>query len=260
MVLKTFLLIWALFLALPLYASETRFLDQDVVVFVKPGDSYINLFGHDWLRVFQVNKNLLFYDKKGRLTSTPDKLVVGTKLLVPAGTHLTERALQRINEYENLKISALEVIQEAESFKNNAPSHPSEVYRQAEDLLFKAKEVARGAASDISHYVEARRMADEAIRCFKINEKIIEIKADLSKRDNDIRQLREQIKRERTSAYEWIELFCRRRFVLIGLTMIILLSSFFFWRNKKRKNRFIKAKAWMGQHENRLERLLRTGV
>lgn len=260
MILRILLLIWTFFFGLPLYASERPFLDKNVVIFVKTGDSYINLFGHDWLRVFQANKSLLFYDRRRNLASTPDKLVVGAKLFVPAGTRLTTRSLKRINEYENLRISALEAMREAESCMNNAPGHSSEIYKQAEGLLSKAREAVRAPSSDRSHYIQARKMAEEALRYLKINEKIIEITADLSKRDNDIRQLRAEINRERISAYEWIALFYGNRFVLIGFTMIIFLSSFFFWRIKKRKDLSIKAKAWMRRHEDRLERILRKEV
>jgi len=247
-------------MAIPVSASERHSLDQNAAIFVMPGDSYINLFGSDWLRVFEVNRGLLFYDREGRLTSTPDKLVVGTKLFVPAGTYLTERALKRIHKYNDFKISALEKIREAESFRNSAPKHHSEISKQGDELLCKAKRLISGLDPDLPGYVEARRLAEESLKCFKLDARVAAINADITKKDNYIRELQTQITRERIRAYRWTETLYQEGILFVGLFMITAVTFLLIWRHRKKKDHLVRVKAWMEQHERRLNGLAKSRI
>ena len=230
------------------YGAEGNRIDRKVILFVEPGDSYIGLFGSDWLRVFRANGNMAFYDKHGKLTCSPEKLVIGTKLVIPAGTYLTERALKRLSRYENIKNAALKTIQEADTFMNQTPTNRSGVYRQAVDLLDSARQVAGGLTFGFENYVEAGKLAEEAIRCFKIDR-------DLRRANQNMEQLEDLAERERIASKRQIGMLHQQRMVFLGLAIIMFISLLCIVRHKKKKEHLIRMQGWLDQHLDRVETL-----
>lgn len=235
-------------LTISAYGATGHSLDHEATLFVEPGDSYIKLFGTDWLRVFRANSNMAFYDKHGKLTCNPEKLVVGTKLVIPAGTYITERTTIRLSRYENIKNAALKAIQRADSFIDQASMNRSGVYQQAVDLLGKAKEVAKGLTFGFENYIEARQLAEEAIRCFKIDR-------DLRRANHDVEQLEDRVERERIASKRQIVMLDQQRMAFIGLAIAFFVSLLWFVRHKKKKERVIRIEGWLDQHLNRVETL-----
>ena len=230
------------------YGAEGNRIDREVILFVEPGDSYIGLFGSDWLRVFRANGNMEFYDKHGKLTCSPEKLVIGTKLVIPAGTYLTERALKRLSRYENIKNAALKAIQEADTFMNQAPTNRSGVYQQAVDLLDRAREVAEGLTFGFENYIEAGKLAKEAIRCFKIDR-------DLRRASHNMEQLEDLAERERIASKRQIGMLHQQRMVFLGLAIVMFISLLCVVRHKKKKENLIRMQGWLDQHLNRVKTL-----
>lgn len=230
------------------YGAEGNRIDRKVILFVEPGDSYIGLFGPDWLRVFRANSNMAFYDKHGRLTCSPEKLVVGTKLVIPAGTHMTERTTKRLSRYENIKNAALKTIQEADTFMNQAPTNRSGVYQQAVDLLDRAKEVAKGLTFGFENYIEAGKLVEEAIRCFKIDR-------DLRRANHNVEQLEDRVERERIASKRQIGMLYQQRIAFLGMAIAFFASLLWLVRHKKKKERVIRIEGWLDQHLNRAKTL-----
>ena len=235
-------------LTISAYGATGHSLDHGVTLFVEPGDSYIKLFGTDWLRVFRAHSSMAFYDKHGKLTCSPEKLVVGTKLVIPAGTYMTERTTIRLSRYENIKNAALKAIQRADSFIDQASMNRSGVYQQAVDLLDRAKEVAKGLTFGFENYIEAGKLAEEAIRCFKID-------GDLRKANHDVEQLKDRVERERIASKKQIGMLDQQRTAFLGLAIALFISLFWFVRHKKKKERVIRIEGWLNQHLSRVETL-----
>lgn len=233
--------IWLLVLSVPAYGAGGHRLNHESVLFVEPGDSYIGLFGPDWLRVFQANSNLAFYDQEGKLVHTPEKLVVGTRLVVPAGTLLSEQAMKRLNRYEKIKSAAFEAIREAEGFISRNRESQSEVYEQGLSLLGKAREAAKGLTFGFANYIEATKLAQEASRCFKIN-------ANLSRANHDLAQLKGRVDKE------------SKRFVYFGLLIVPLLGLLCFMGYKQKKERVLRVERWLKHHQDRIDGLEKTIV
>ncbi len=141
---------------------------QDLILYVEKGDSYISLFGDDWQKVYNTNNTIRFCDKKGRVIQTPDKLVIGTKLHIPPHTHLRQRAVKRLGKYKKIQDSAFNSIKKAETFFHQSMNKTSLTYKQGNQFLCKAREAINGKAFGFRNYVEADRLAQEAIHSFKI--------------------------------------------------------------------------------------------
>lgn len=230
------------------YGAEGNRIDREVILFVEPGDSYIGLFGPDWLRVFRANSNMTFYDKQGKLTHSPEKLVIGTKLVIPAGTYLTERALKRLSRYENIKNATLKAIQRADSFIDQASMNRSGVYQQAVDLLDRAKEAAKGLTFGFENYIESEKLAEEAIRSFKIDR-------NLRRANQNMEQLEDQAERERIASKRQIGMLYQQRMVFLGLAIVMFISLLYIVRHKKKKEHLIRIEGWLDQHLSRVKTL-----
>lgn len=230
------------------YGADGNRIDREVILFVEPGDSYIGLFGLDWLRVFRANSNMVFYGKQGKLTHSPEKLVIGTKLVIPAGTYLTERVLKRLSRYENIKNAALKAIQRADSFIDQASMNRSGVYQQGVDLLDRAKEVAKGLTFGFENYVEAGKLAKEAIRSFKIDR-------NLRRANQNMEQLENQAEKERIASQRQIGMLYQQRMVFLGLAIVMFISLLCIVRHKKKKEHLIRIEGWLDQHLSRVETL-----
>ena len=232
------------------YADQGLRLDHKCTLFVEPGDSYIRLFGPDWFKVYQANSNMTFYDKQGKLTHSPEKLVTGTMLTVPQGTHLTARAMERLSKYQRIKDAAMKTMQQAEAFATREPENRSEVYQQGLLLLAKAKQTAKGLTFGFGNYLEANRLAQEAIRCFKID-------TNLQKASSDMQQLKDQVEKEQVETSNKIKTLYHQRVFPLSLGVLLLFSLLWFMRFKNKKNRTLRVKAWLDQHQQRLEKLER---
>lgn len=136
--------------------------DPDII-YAAPGDSYLNLFGPDWQRVFERNDGVAFY-YRGRLTVSPEKLVVGQRLIIPPGTFLMERAKERLAVARELRKSARRAIALAEARSSIPPG--TEAYRTGMALLTRAKTEMREISYTLENYREARALAEHACASF----------------------------------------------------------------------------------------------
>ncbi|MBN2373968.1 hypothetical protein JXL19_09305 [bacterium] len=205
-------------------------LDYECVIYVEPGDSYLGLFGADWLRVFNVNRDHAFNDTKSGMLSTPDRLVVGERLIVPAGVYLTDLAIERLNRYENIKKIAFEAILKAENFTGANTGNESHIFQQGRKLLLMAKESAQGASYGFGNYVRARELAEEAIRCFEIDR-------ELSRLDNNHTHLREATEKERASVARQRKIVSLQQQSILWIAIGILSVFFIMIRMERKKER-----------------------
>ncbi len=223
-------------LAIPAYGAEKHQLEREEILFVEPGDSYLALFGPDWMKVFQANNRIIFYDGRGKLTHSPDKLVVGTRLVVPEGTSLTRRAMERLSRYEKIKAAALEAIREAESLVTPQPQDGTEAYRQALQLLEKAREALNGMTFGFENFLEAERLARESVRHFKIDR-------SLQETIRDMRDLEEEMGH---TPY-W------KRVIPLAVLMALLAGLLWRMRRGKQKERLLRVQQWLNRQPGRIE-------
>jgi hypothetical protein len=66
-----------------------------VALRVEASDTYINLFGNDWERVWKANK--IYVRRGGQLITSPDVLISGSIITVTRDVHLTRRASARLS-------------------------------------------------------------------------------------------------------------------------------------------------------------------
>jgi len=232
----------------PALAAEGHRLNHDCTLFVEQGDSYIKLFGPDWLGVFRANSEIAFYNGQGKLAHTPEKLVTGTRLVVPKGTYLTEVAVKRLSRYRQMKAAAIAAIQKARSFVGQRSKGGSDAYHQGIRLFLEANRAARGLSYGFENYLEARRLSEEAIRCFEID-------ADLRKAKNDVeRLLKDQAWRE-TVARNGMQRLYLKRMLLLGLAMLLFLGLLWSIGRRNRKERIERTNGWLTRHEVKLKRL-----
>ncbi len=245
--------ICAVILAIPAYGLEKRRIHHENILFVEPGDSYMALFGSDWMKVFQANSRITFYDSQGRLTHSPDKLVVGARLVLPTGTYLTERAMERLSRYEKIKTAALETIREAETFVKQQPPRSAEVYLQALHLLEKAREASNGLTFGFENYIEAERLAQESIRGFTIDRK-------LHKANLGLKQLREGMESERLESKNRLKILYWKLFTPLVLLTALLSSLLWFMRRGKQKERLLRVEQWLNKQSERIELMEKASV
>ena len=244
-----FVAVWVSIMSCPAFGSQGYRLDYDCTLFVEQGDSYIKLFGPDWLRVFSANSEMAFYNGQGKLAHTPEKLVTGIRLVVPKGTRLTEVAIKRLSRHAQMKAAAIAAIRKAKAFVGQPSERGSEVYQQGIRLLLRANAAAQGLSYGFENYLDARRLAEEAIRCFEID-------ADLRKADNDVALLlKEQAQRETVAVKNGIQGVYHSRVLPLGLGMVLLLWLVWRMRRRSRKDRIDRIKGWLARHEEELKRL-----
>ncbi|MCD6306453.1 MAG: hypothetical protein J7M32_09215 [Deltaproteobacteria bacterium] len=243
------LVFFTLLFSVPCYGTGGHRLDHQCILFVQPGDSYIGLFGADWLRVFETNTTGPDFESgNGTSNRNPDKLVVGTRLVVPKGTYLTDRATERLSRYRDNKKAALSAVRKAESFVGSALLEESEPYKQALALLAKARDAIKGVTFGFENYLEATKLAQEAIERF-------EIAGDLQRSKRDTLQLRERINRERSLRNKRLGEFPRQRAAFLGLMVVLLLSLLWVIRQRKKREMISSAKIWLEQQRERLNTL-----
>lgn len=230
----------AILLATAAYGAERHRLDHERVLFVEPGDSYLALFGSDWMKVFQSNNRITFCNDRGQLTHSPDKLVVGTRLTLPAGVCLTRRAMERLGRYEKSRTAALAAIREAESFLTPQPENGAEAYRQAVQLLEKAREASNGLTFGFENYLEAERLARESTRHFKIDRTLRETISDM-------RHLEEKMEQ----VPYW------RQPALPVVITVLFGGLLWFMRRVKRKERFARVREWIDRQPERFAEMRR---
>lgn len=239
---------YLLILVIPTYGAGGNWLNHDAVLFVEPGDSYIKLFGNDWLKVFQTNNNIAFYDKHGQLACTPEKLVVGTRLIIPKGTYITNFTTARFSSYERIKKDALQAIHMAETFVNQDIGNSSDIYKQGVNLLKNAKQFKDEITFGFNNYFKAKKMAGEAIRCFKIDHNIR--KANLN-----VKKLKTRIGNQKFFLKKQIEILNKQWATFTGLVAALFIIILWFKKFKKRKKRIIRTERWLKQHMSRVNAL-----
>ena len=243
------LFIWVSIMYGLAFGAEGHRLDHDCTLFVEQGDSYTKLFGPDWLRVFRANSEMAFYNGQGKLAHNPEKLVTGTGLVVPKGTRLSKVAIKRLSRYTRMKAAAIEAIRKAKIFVGQPSEHRTEVYQQGIRLLLRANAAAQGLSYGFENYLDARRLAEEAIRCFEID-------ADLHKAKIDVALLlRKQAQRETVAVKNGIQGVYHRRVLPLGLGMLLLLGLMWCMSRRNRKEQIDRMKGWLARHEEELKRL-----
>jgi len=158
--MRIFILI---FILLPTVAMAEQRINYDCKIIVEHGDSFIKLFGNDWLKVVQANKKFVFYNNKGK--TMPDKLVAGTVLNIPAETYLTEIAIKRLNTYEQIKSKAMQVISAGKNYLQNKRGIETDTFIEGKEFLNKAVNYFYKERN----YIAAEKLANKAILYFKID-------------------------------------------------------------------------------------------
>jgi len=236
-----------IFLSIFLFTSvcnaEIYQLDHDYVIFIEPGDTLTELFGKYWYQIAEVNKNTAFYDKNGRLL--PDKILTGTRLKIPAGSYVRHPVIQKINKYNEIRNSALIVLKKAEKAAYNYTNSKSEVYIQGLQLLKQAKNRINGITYGFANYIEAEKLLNEALRCFKIND-------SLSIADNNTKRLKNEIEKHNITTQKKILNMYIKITVLITLTLLMTTGLFFYLKHKRKEERIIAVKSWLDGHISRI--------
>ena len=240
-----FIIFCVFFLSIPCFAENNHYLLSECILFADPGDSYIGLFGPDWVQVFKKNLQSNFNDKTDLINRDPDTLIVGTKLSVPPGTYLTDRTLEKLSRYQGIKKSALFNIREAEGYLNEIQLKTSEPYRQGVKKLFKAKETTKGASFGFQNFIQASEYAKEAVEYFMIAKELQEAGADAD-------QLEYQIKREKDINHK-TKYYGKAAF--LGMGIIFFTCLFMVIKRGKNKEKIYKITSWLGQHKTNLVNL-----
>jgi len=76
------------------------------VIQAEPGDTFISLFGNNWQAVATCNRFTAV--RNGRVMTSPDLLVDGSWIRIPAGTPLTPAAAVRANALEQRRLALLD--------------------------------------------------------------------------------------------------------------------------------------------------------
>ena len=219
------------------YGSESpKFL------WIEPGDSYIALFGKSWLPVFQENSNLQLLDKRGKLNLNPEKLIVGSKLIIPNGTILTERALKRMNKYETFIKEAKLTLNKAERFAAIIDKCESKPCRQAMYFLGQAQKSAKeNPTYGYANVLEATKLSQKALSCF-----IVATEAQQAK--INIKKINKQLETEKNDTRRQINKQRMQHKIFIGIVSSKALGSILFIRHKAKTTR-----AWHNQQQDRLK-------
>ncbi len=232
----------------PVFKAHGHCLTYQCTIFAEPGDSLIKLFGADWLRVFQANSNHAFLDGRGRLISTPDKLVVGERLIVPSGTYLTDLATERLNRYEGIKKAAQGAIREAERFVDQENQNRFGAYQQGLDFLAKAKRAKKGLTYGLANYVEARELAEKALRYFTTDE-------ELRQKDQKCAQLAQITEEQKAAVAEQRKILSWQRKTFLCLLIIIVLIFSLVIKHRKKKERSVWIEKWLDQQLQHIKAL-----
>lgn len=241
----------ALVFSLSLCEAQAQYIDHECVIFIEPGDSYMGLFGPDWMRVFQANSSMSFYNKDGELSHSPEKLVVGTRLVVPEGTYLTKRAAERLNRYDKIKENALEAISQAKVLADQADLSKSEIFEQGLGLLAGAEKAIQGLTYGFANYVEAGKLACEAIRCFRVG-------LNLQGAKQDMEQLKQHVKKERLEVRAQTRKLRQNYLLYAGLVTAPFICLLWYARQRHKRERIARMQVWFEQQQDRLDSLEET--
>jgi len=234
-ILMALLLITTLF-APPTVQAGLR-LTHETSLQVEPGDSFIGLFGTDWQRVLDANRDVAFRDQQGRLL--PDRLVSGVRLVVPAGTYITDDALARINRCAETKAAALAALAAAQEQAQKSAGLDSDPAQQGRELLAKARALAAAENPGFANYLAAHDLAIEAARFLRLAQDIRDSKLSLA---TSSRQMAEAI-----AAVNNIR---RNGFLFMTFIITALTVGAMYLRKRTR------IKNWLARHEARLARLM----
>lgn len=246
-------------------SGNSHKLDHQCTIFVQKGDTYIGLFGSDWDRVLMVNMVKTNENALKNDDLEPYNLAVGTKLVVPAMTCLTNRALKRINMYQNNKRSAEASIKNAEKLMQHRLMKKSEAYNQGCMQLEKAKKVISSSTFNFTNYQVSEQFARNAVKYFKVAEELYqadtainEFKAKvedeqklrgylIKKLEKNMlvqKFLRQQVQAKKIDIYRFIACTGASGFVLLIVFALIM------HKQKVKKNQF-----WLKQHKQNLTNL-----
>ena len=204
-----------------LFVLQTQFAygsDRAKFIWVEPGDSYIALFGKSWLPVFQANNRLKFLDDTGKLNNNPEKLVIGSKLIIPAGTVLTERAIKRMNKYEAFIKEAEQALHEAETIAALMGECSSEACRQGMILLEQAQKNTKDMTYGYANFLEATKLGRDALNRFKVAQQLQKTKIDLI-------NLNKQLAAEKITIREAQNKQKMQRILMAGVIVLLVFSS-----------------------------------
>ncbi|GBD95832.1 MAG TPA: hypothetical protein ENG83_13015 [Nitrospirae bacterium] len=214
------------FINISAYTHAAQTITDETVIWVEPGDTYLGLFGNDWMRVYLANNEIGFSGVNGNAAS-PDKIVVGQKLKIPADTHLTEIARERLSKYEDQRRAAERALQETADLKRKITNNNSETYREAAALLKEAENAADGETYGFRNYIDARRLAEESGRLFAVAQERVQIR--------------------------------RTKQLFAAAVVIIVLCCIRFLRYSRRKMRARYIGSWIKGHQKKIDFLRKPG-
>ena len=90
----------------PTQAVDDGCVNIATVIEARPGDSFIALFGNSWQRVAACNRFTAV--RNGRVVTSPDLLVTGSWIRIPAGTPMTPEAAARAGALAQQRLALLE--------------------------------------------------------------------------------------------------------------------------------------------------------
>ena len=70
-----------------------------------------------------------------------------------------------------------------------------------------------------------------------------------------MQQLKDQVEKEQVETSNKIKALYHQRVFPLGLGVLLLFSLLWFMRFKNKKDRTLRVKAWLDQHQQRLEKL-----
>lgn len=151
-------------------ASNEHIIWEKQVLYVEDGDTLINLFGHDWYKVWSSNKIKVIHH--GKAIESPDRILTGQQLILPPGAQLTDRAIERLHRYAQMRSDVQKALQVArqeqrqiDAFNPTAQTQPG--YRLGSILIRWAESMITAPGEAGSNYLQARCLAEEATQAFR---------------------------------------------------------------------------------------------
>jgi hypothetical protein len=229
---------------------------HESIIYIEKGDSYISLFDADWFQVYTHNRNTGDEILNNLL---PERLAVGTRLVVPAMTFLTDRALKRLNLYESNRKSALKSLSTALELKDMPMLKKSEDYLQGITKLKKAMEVIENYTFGFRNYIHAKEIACDAVGHFKAGINFYDKKIKMDRRNQLLEQKMIAAKKKRNQLFEKKMIAVekkrdRERIIFLITAGTLFFAGVLFWKKRIYLEKLKKNRIWLEMHTRKIEK------
>ena len=192
------IVILAFFLAAGVsHAQETMVrIPYQASYWVQPGDTLLGIGGSSFMEIYEENKSMLGHmDHKG--SPNPNRIVEGTRLIIPEGIYVTEKVARAINAQETSRQKALKEICSAEDGRKRLEDIgyvTQEGYLKGMGNLQQARELAEQTPGyGNANYLQAYTLAVQAGRYFDTDIALSRVRSDLTMLQQTIIELKEKI-------------------------------------------------------------------